>query len=405
MNNIDLRFENDLQLFHEATKIPFCVFNDKKEASLRYPFIEAMNCSPTTIDKCCKVLGELPTDCHLPIIYSSDFCFVALLKLDQNTNVMFGPVSPTPLTYQEFYNANKDKSDPDDLTYLYRVMQQSPQISLAQFASNLSLFIKLAFQDIISAQEILSKQIMLSKSATISTTDSIPKPHSLTIMEALNFQKRILFYLQSGNMHELRHFFDNTHFFSDLRSGSSSMEEFQKLSFIFATLCCVAAIEEGLDSQKAFSIFDTYIYKIPSLTIAEQLEQWCVQLSIDYCQQITNLHHFHSGSPVVTQCLQYIQNNICSKISICDLANHCNVSKRTITRHFSEYYHMSVYEYILLSKLKEAAFLLTHSDFSLAEISACLSFSSQSHFCVTFKKLYYYTPQQYREEFKNRNYE
>ena len=402
MNQPYFKSQNDLQLFHEATHIPFCVFNCKKEALLRYPFIESLDCSPTTMVKCCEVLGKLSADCHLPVIYSSDFCFIALLKLDQNTNVMFGPVSSIPLTYQEFYNANKDKSDSDDLTHLYRVMQQSPQISLVQFANSISLFVKLAFGEILSVQEMLSKRIILPGNATQSISCYTPEPRYLTSTEAFALQKRILFHMQNGNMDEIRELFDNNHFLTNFENAPFTIEEMEKLFFIFAALCCITAIEEGLDSQKALSIFDTYVSKIPAMMAPETVDQLCVQISVDYCQQIISLHDFQSDSPVVTQCLQYIQNNIYAKISICDLANHCNVSKRTITRHFSEYYHMSVYEYILLTKLKEAAFLLAHSNFSLAEISAYLSFSSQSHFCVAFKKKYYYTPQQYREKFKQK---
>lgn len=97
--------------------------------------------------------------------------------------------------------------------------------------------------------------------------------------------------------------------------------------------------------------------------------------------------------------LQYIQEHIQTKISIDDIAHYCKVSKRTVLRHFSKYYDMSVSEYIMKVKLEEGAFLIKYSNMTFAEISNQLAFSSQSHFSVAFKKRYHYTPQQYR----NRN--
>ncbi len=118
------------------------------------------------------------------------------------------------------------------------------------------------------------------------------------------------------------------------------------------------------------------------------------QLSIDYCQQMVEIGQ-HTNSRIVNQCLQYIERHIQDKITIDDLAKYCNLSKRTIIGHFSEYFHMPA-EYILQLKLKTAAYLLKNSTFSIVEISNQLSFSSQSHFSVAFKKRYHYTPQQYR---------
>lgn len=400
MNNTKIKFEEDLVLFHQASKIPFCVFDNSPKDLLRYPLLDAMECSPKTLLQCSETLRKIQNTCHIPLIYSSVSCFAALIKLDENTNVMFGPVSSIPLTYKEFYDTNKSNCDPDDLTHLYQLLRQSPHMNLTQFANNISLFIKLAFQEVISPQEILANHVTFPTINTHAvTTDTSEHPY-ITITEAMFFQKKILFHIQNGNMREIENMFGNTHFFSNLTDAPSSIKELQKIFFCYAIICCVAVIEEGVDLQKAFPIFDSYICRIPMLTSSKNLEELCMQLSIDYCQQTVNLHDSLSSSPVVTKCLQYIQNNIHAKITINDLARHCNLSKRTISRHFSEYHHSSVSEYILQIKLKEASFLLIHSGFSLAEISNQLAFSSQSHFTVAFKKKYYYTPQQYREKFK-----
>lgn len=183
--------------------------------------------------------------------------------------------------------------------------------------------------------------------------------------------------------------------FSIRSSFPFSIEEMKAEYYRYATLCFKAAIDKGLLLQTAVTIFDIYTSQVASLTSPQSFVSMYSQLSIDYCRQMVEIGQ-HTNSPIVNQCLQYIERHIQDKITIDDLTKCCHLSKRTITRHFSEYFHMPAAEYILQLKLKTAAYLLTNSTFSIVEISNQLSFSSQSHFSVAFKKQYHYTPQQYR---------
>lgn len=400
MDHFKQKIKEDLLLFYYATNIPFCVFNNLQQDLLRYPVIASMDCSPHTMKYCIKMLKERSGRVHLPLLIASGTCFFALLQLDSETNVMFGPLSSVPLTYREFSNTNRDFSTPEDLMHLYRVIQQSPHIKPAQFAQSMSLFLKLVFHEDISAHEILANRIDLYKKNTGSKTDIPQKSDHIVGTAALEFEKRILFCIQNGHMNELKKLIDNAPFLSIREHFPATIEELETEFIIYATLCLKTVIDGGMNLQKAFTIFDIYIAKIPSLTTMEDLASMCAQLSIDYCQQIIEIHHKQTDSYVVTQCIQYIQNHIDSRITVDDLAKHCHLSKRTITRHFLEYYHTPVAEHILQLKLREAAFLLTNSTFSLVEISNQLAFSSQSHFSVAFKKKYNFTPQQYRERFR-----
>ncbi len=304
MHNLTQDLERNLDLFYQASHIPFCVFDNMQKDGLRCPKLPFLDCSPKTMEKCSKLLAEKAGAHQLPVFVSSASCFFALLKLNKTLNIMFGPMSCVPITYSEFFNANKNFTSPDDLMHFYRIIQQAPHISINQLAANIALFLKLSFKEDIFVDKLLTNQIFLHKNNTYSKPDII-----LTSAHG----DRILFYAKNELVKEL---------------------------------------------------------------------------------------HEPQTSHIVAVCLQYIENHIHSRITVEDLAQYCNLSKRTITRHFTEYFHMSAAEYILQLKLKEAAFLLINSAFSLVEISNQLSFSSQSHFSVAFKKKYNYTPQQYRNKFK-----
>lgn len=403
MNHTPIPFETDLSLFHQATKIPLCVFDNTPNALLRYPLIESMTCSPITLTQCCTLLKSAAL--FFPFLFTSDNFFFALLKLDANTNVMLGPVASMPLAYRDFYEANKNDCDPDDLTHLYRVIQQSPRISLTQFAGNVCLLVKLLGGNSFSIQDILSDHLKIKKTILPPEKSTIQEPHFTSVNEAISFEKTILYHIRSGNIDEIKKIFREPNFFNNAELVFSSAEDYYKIFFIYATLCCVAALEEGLGTPKAFPIFDTYISKIPTISSQEELSELCAKISLEYCQQIVGLHKYRTDSAVITQCLQYIHEHLYSKITIDDLANHCNLSKRSITRHFTNHFHTSVAAYILDEKLKESAFLLENSGFSLTEISHQLAFSSQSHFSVAFKKKYFYTPQQYRDKVQHHQIE
>lgn len=380
-----------------------CVFDNTPKDILRYPYIASMECAPQTLSLCCKAIKNKQCSSHYPLLYSSSSCFFALLQLDKNTNVMIGPVNSMPMTYREFYSTIQNDYIPEDLIHLYRIMQQSPRISLTQFVSNLSLLIQLLFGESISIEELLANHVCFPNTDLPHTHNDVNEPHYMSINESINFQKKILKMIQNGNINDVETAFQQTSLFATLEMSPSSAEDLMKLFFVYATLCCVATLEAGLDLQKAFPIFDTYVAKTTAITSLENLSELCRQISIDYCKQMIPLARAQSDSPVVMKCLKYIQDNICSKITITDLAQHCNLSNRTITRHFSEYHPIPVSECIMHYKLEEAAFLLRHSVFSLSEISNYLAFSSQSHFTFAFKKKYSLSPQKYRDKFRKTN--
>ena len=398
---MNIPFEAQLKLFHQASLIPLCIFDHARKTILHYPFISSPGCSPETIHKCYEVLKKHPVKQHVPLLYSTASCFFALLRIEEHTSIMFGPVSSVPLTYREFYYIAQNSCNPEDLLYFYRIMQQSPRFTLSQFASSLSLFIQLIFHETVSAESILAQQVCFQKSTELLPADTkcplSDEPHYMSITEAIEFQKHILLLIQNGDVAEIEKVFQQTPFFTNLEAFPPSAADLQKIFFVYVTLCCIAVLEEKLELPKAYPIFDAYTAKIPSIATPEDLSALCRQISIDYSVQMFNLKKYQSVSPVVTKCLQYIQENLYSRITVDDLARHCSLSKRTITRHFTEFYHISAADYILNYKLEEAAFLLTHSAFSLAEISIQLAFSSQSHFTTAFKKKYSCSPQKYRD--------
>lgn len=385
----------NLTLFYNATHIPFCMFDNTPKDLVRMPHIKELSISAHNLSQCCTALNSQDLTKHIPVLISFGSCHVALLKLQNDLNIMFGPICSIPMTYKTFQNINDPLGDPTDFLHLYQIVQRSPLMALSQFVDNICLYIKLEYQEEISREDMLSGRYHSLKSLSKNIGKSIVYKDS-SIHNAISFQKRILHYIHHGNSAELKNYFKKSSFFEELSVLPTTNTELQKTFTVFATMCCIATLEFHLQPEIALAIYDSYLSRTLSIHSITDLSKLSQQISLSYCEKITENLSLQSKSKIVTKSLQYIQTNLYAPITINDLALYCHVSKRTITRHFTNFFSLSAAEYILQVKLEEAAFLLNNSTFSLSEISSLLSFSSQSHFSNAFKKKYRCTPQQYR---------
>lgn len=394
-------YMKELDLFYKATDIPFCVFDNTLKDVYRCPHIKNMECSKDTMQACIDRLAQVPEGKKLPVFRYSNFCFFAMLKLDEDMNILFGPVVSIPMTYHEFYEYNKSVILDDDMLHLYKISQKSPLMSLSRFISNIQIFVKMLFNVRVSDEEILSSRIAQSKEYKAENENLKAENTGIIVKGAAEFQKNIIHYMINGNIVEIKNAFEETDYFKQLITVMVPAEKLKSLFFGYASICCVVAIEHGIEATKAVLIFDTYISKNYLIKNINEHKALCMNIAVDYCEEIEKVNEIDVESPIVRKSMQYINSNIRSKISLSDLAEYCGVDKRTISRHFEEFCGKTASGYIMQQKLNEAAFLLADTDMKISEIGEQLSFSSQSHLNTAFKKQYSCTPQMYRNINRN----
>ncbi len=149
-------YHSVLMLFHQATGIPFCIFDSAANVIFRDPVIETMECSRKNLSQYDKMIQMYASS--VPVVITSVVCYFALLPLDNKLNIILGPVSSVPLTFHDFCLYNNFMEDTDDLLHLYLIMQRCPLFSLSRFAENISLFLKLVLKKDIRSSEILANQ-------------------------------------------------------------------------------------------------------------------------------------------------------------------------------------------------------------------------------------------------------
>ena len=99
-------------------------------------------------------------------------------------------------------------------------------------------------------------------------------------------------------------------------------------------------------------------------------------------------------SPHIRNCIKYINENLCKKISVSAVARYCGISSDYLSQVFKREIGENLSSYILRQKLEKAKSLLLNG-VSSKEISIEVGFSSQAYFVTVFKRFYNMTPSEY----------
>lgn len=107
-----------------------------------------------------------------------------------------------------------------------------------------------------------------------------------------------------------------------------------------------------------------------------------------------------SVSPARRQCAlvhRYIDNHYKEPLTLELLADEVHISKFYLSHAFKQKYGASPISYMISRRIKESKFLLGETDFSLAQISQMLGFSSASYFSQSFRRSEGISPMDYRK--------
>ena len=151
--------------------------------------------------------------------------------------------------------------------------------------------------------------------------------------------------------------------------GRMSVNELrqQKYSFvIMAALTSRAAIRGGLPAETAFSLSDLYCQRADVLTDAPPIQNLTFTMLMDFCGKVREIRRRPRTSAVIEKCLDYISVHLHEPIGLEQLSRHCGLCGRSLSLRFKAELGMGVPEYIHREKLREAEYLLRHTEYSPA---------------------------------------
>ncbi|MBQ3499234.1 MAG: AraC family transcriptional regulator [Clostridia bacterium] len=160
------------------------------------------------------------------------------------------------------------------------------------------------------------------------------------------------------------------------------------------TLATRYAIQGGLNEAKAYEFSDRVIKTIDSFTDKNEILM-CLGIEIlKLTQAVKKNKKQPEFSPHIRNCIKYINENLCRKISVSSAADYCGISADYLSQIFKKEMDENLSTYILGQKLEKAKILLLNG-VNEKEICNEIGFSSQTYFITVFKRFYKMTPSEY----------
>ncbi|HBI85828.1 MAG TPA: AraC family transcriptional regulator [Ruminococcus sp.] len=168
---------------------------------------------------------------------------------------------------------------------------------------------------------------------------------------------------------------------------------------ITVALLTRACIEGGMGMEAAYNLSDIYIRSIDKCHSTEEVQMLHRELVSDYAQRMQLLHKTNRYPRAVTVCMDYIYDNLHTRLTLDALSAATGLSPSYLSRLFKREVGMTISEYISKMRIDAAENMLRYSDYSCLAISDYLCFSSESHFIQVFRRRTGLTPRRYREQY------
>ncbi len=217
----------------------------------------------------------------------------------------------------------------------------------------------------------------------------------------LSYDREMEFYqsIKMGNVEEAKRLF------KPLESeglGKLSEDPLRNIKYhliitvAFITRYC---IEGGLPMEEAYNLSDIYIQRIDLCGSQKEVDEIHREVVGTYAERMNKLHKKRVLSRPVVVCIDYIYDNLHSKVTLDDLADITGLSAPYLSKLFHKETGTTIKQYILGKKVEAAENLLKFSDYPCSDISQYLGFGTESHFICVFKSFTKITPGEYRERF------
>ena len=234
-------------------------------------------------------------------------------------------------------------------------------------------------------EELLTKQLFFQREYSI---------YHLEYEKEMNFYKAV----QKGDVELVKKLMLPL---KNEKLGSLSKNSLQNLKYHLVVLISMLtrfAIEGGMNPESAYTLSDIYIQQVDLLSSEEETEKIHEKIIFDYTNRMAKIHKTIGLSKKVIKAMDYIYDNIQSKIRISDIAKKIDINPNYLCELFKKETGISVNNFVKKKKIQAAEKLLIYENFSVAELADIFGFASSSHFIETFKAETGLTPKAYKEK-------
>lgn len=204
----------------------------------------------------------------------------------------------------------------------------------------------------------------------------------------IQYENQLLACVSTGHVNELLEIIDQINP-SPLIADHLNETPLQTMKTMVATIIIIAsktARESGLPIALSYKINTFYLQEINKTTDLNTLNQLKISALIDLTNRVNSLKKIKT-SRTVNEVTFYVIKNLYKNPSVQDICQALHFNPSYLARLFKKEMKMTISEFIMQEKIKEAKHLLETTNHSILEICSLLHFTDQSHFTKNFKKL------------------
>ncbi len=187
--------------------------------------------------------------------------------------------------------------------------------------------------------------------------------------------------------------------------SENTLRHFQYHFVVTAALLARYCIQGGMEVSASYTLSDYYIQKADRCTTPDALSDLHRFMCLDYTRRMKNLHKNAICSKPIASCIDYIYDNLHTRIKVQTLAELTGLTPSYLSKLFKKETGISISEYVQCKKIETAQNMLSFSDYTVSQIASTLAFPSQSYFTEIFHKKTGMTPLAYRaKNFRNTDF-
>jgi len=317
-------------------------------------------------------------------------------EYDEPLMITCGPILTEQLSADEVrYAAQKTKLGSENRMMFETFLGIVPffgQEALERLGRVLREYFHAAYQ---GSEFVLETHVFEREHGVVSIDEKFEE-HSY-VLENYALEAQLLHAVTNGDVDFIRaNLGANMHSFTmPPRYPGDPLRETKNLSITANSIILRAAIAGGLNPSLAHSISHTFAVKIEQQTSSDALRRLLQEIAITYAQAVRE-YALKEHTDLIVRTINYIRRNLCSPISLTDIARELHISREYLCRKFADEMHVTITDYIHQSKIRESCLLLSSKKCDIGEIAVLLGYSSPSHYSRTFKKTMNMSPKSWQ---------
>lgn len=218
--------------------------------------------------------------------------------------------------------------------------------------------------------------------------------------DSYQMELKLIHYIKTQNIEKIKWIIKTFKSQSKTSLAKDSLQSLRLKYVAFVTILTRTAIEDGKSIETAFSLSDSLIEEMDSMTSTDRIFEYFIETASQF-MQLYQLDNSVDASRDIKQIFNYINRHITSKITLEDLGDYISRTPTYISYKFKKEVGKSLSDYILEKKINEAKEMLLFTNLTSQEIADKLNFNSQSYFIKRFRDNVGKTPKAFRAEHWN----